>query len=280
MPRRLFCGDRRIALFETRDWHTFAAPELALWPTAEDPPMLQFYGMPVQRYEHLYLGLLWRLHTRPMDELNGPKGRGGAIDCSLAYSLDGRHFQRATHDAFIACNERGEHGGGCVYTGCFAVDEEAGLIRFYSGGSKAEHLVDQTLNDAALLLHTLRLDGFFRLESYAFRGSVMTRTLTFTGDADLRLNVRAPHGQVRVRITDPRGTSIPGYDFADCVPMTGDELFWTPVWTSGKRVADLPGGRRYHIDVDLACAELYAIRGDFQLTYGAGQEQAGNVFLL
>jgi hypothetical protein len=280
MPRRLFGGDRRIALYETKDWRQFAEPELALWPTAQDPPMLQFYGMPVQRYEHLYIGLLWRLYCRPTDDLAGVKGRGGPIDCSLAYSLDGKHFQRATFDAFIPCNERGEHGGGAVYTGCFALDEDGGQVRFYSGGSKAEHFLDQTLSDAALMLHTMRLDGFFRFESYALRGHVMTRTLRFTGDGDLRLNVRAPHGQIRVRITDPGGRSIPGYDHADCVPLVGDELFWTPVWTSGKRIADLDRDQRYHIEVDLVCGELYAIRGDFQLHYGGGQEGAQAVYLL
>jgi hypothetical protein len=280
MPRRLFQGDRRIGIFETKDWRTFELPELAVWPTAQDPPMVQFYGMPVHRYEHLYVGLLWRLYCRPTGDIAGVKGRGGPIDCSLAYSLDGKHFQRATYDAFIPCNDRGEHGGGCVYVGCLVKDEESGVIRFYSGGSKAEHFLDQTLTDAALMLHTLRLDGFFRLESYALRGTVMTRTLKFTGDGDLRLNARAPYGQVRVRITDPSGTAIPGYSFDECVPLAGDELFWTPVWTSGKRIASLPRDLRYHIEVELVCGELYAIRGDFQLDYGFGREDADATYLL
>jgi len=279
MPRRLFAGDRRIALFETRDWQTFSHPELALWPTHFDPPMLQFYGMPVQRYEHLYIGLLWRLFCRPSGDFSSVKGRGGKVDCSLAYSLDGKHFQRATHDAFIPCTEPGEHGGGSVYTGCFAVDEEAGLIRFYSGGSKAEHFIDQTLNDAALMLHTLRLDGFFRYESGALKGSVMTRRIRFTGDDDLRINARAPHGQVLVRVLEPGGKSVAGFDFADCEPLVGDEVAWVPKWKSGKRIADLPREGFYHIEVQLWCGELYAIRGGFELNYGGGQEQAAALYL-
>ncbi len=279
MPRRLFAGDRRIALFETRDWKTFAQPEMALWPTHFDHPMLQFYGMPVQRYEHLYIGLLWRLFCRPEGDYSAVKGRGGPIDCSLAYSMDGKHFQRATYDAFIPRPELGQHGSGCIYTGCFAVDEEAGEIRFYSGGSKAEHFIDQTLSDAALMLHTLRLDGFFRYESHCLRGSVMTRRIRFTGDSDLRLNVRAPHGQVLVRILEPGGTSVRGFDFSDCVPLVGDEIAWVPKWTSGKRIADLDLEKRYHIEVEIWCGELYAIRGDFELNYGGGQEKAAALYL-
>jgi hypothetical protein len=279
MPRRLFAGDRRIALFETRDWKTFAHPELALWPTCHDHHMLQFYGMPVQRYEHLYIGLLWRLYCRSEGDYSAVKGRGGPIDCSLAYSLDGKHFQRATYDAFIPRPELGEHGGGCLYTGCFAVDEDAGEIRFYSGGSKAEHFIDQTLNDAALMMHTLRMDGFFRYESYCLQGSVMTRRVVFTGDSALRINARAPHGEVRVRILTTGGASVPGYDFSDCRPLVGDQVNWTPEWTSGKRVADLDRKTEYHIEVQIACGELYAIRGDFKLCYGFGHDKAAALYL-
>jgi hypothetical protein len=274
LPRRLFGGDRRIGLFETKDWRTFGQPELALWPTRFDPPMFQFYGMPVQRYEHLYLGLLWRLYVRPFDDWSAVKGRGGAIDCSLAYSLDGKHFQRATYDAFIPCNARGEHGGGCIYVGGFAVDEDAGEIRFYSGGSKAEHFIDQSLSDAALMVHRMRLDGFFRYESGALKGSVTTRRIRFTGESDLRLNARAPYGEVRVQILEPGGRPVPGYNSEDCVPLVGDEFHWTPSWTSGKRIADLDRDKEYHVDVELWCGELYAIRGDFELRYGHGQDGA------
>jgi hypothetical protein len=219
------------------------------------------------------------LYCRSEGDYSAVKGRGGPIDCSLAYSLDGKHFQRATYDAFIPRPELGEHGGGCLYTGCFAVDEDAGEIRFYSGGSKAEHFIDQTLNDAALMMHTLRMDGFFRYESYSLQGSVMTRRVVFTGDSALRINARAPHGEVRVRILTTGGASVPGYDFSDCRPLVGDQVNWTPEWTSGKRVADLDRKTEYHIEVQIACGELYAIRGDFKLCYGFGHDKAAALYL-
>jgi hypothetical protein len=286
ISRRLHCGDRRVALFETKDWRKITHTELIMHPDPMDPPMMQIYGMPIYRYANIYVGLLWRLHCHPTEELAGIKGHGGPIDCSLAYSLDGWHFHRATHKAFIPTNPRGEHGGGCVYVGCMVVDEENGLIRFYSGGSKAEHFVDQTLTDAALMLHTLRLDGFFRLESYVMRGTVMTRTLMFEqgtgpdGRVDLRLNARAPHGQVRVRITDPQGHAIEGFDWDDCVPLIGDDLFWRPLWRSGRTLDELAKDARYHIEVELISAELYAIRGDLQLHYGFGHEHAPSRYMM
>ncbi|MCK6489952.1 MAG: hypothetical protein L6R48_16815 [Planctomycetes bacterium] len=271
ISRRPHCGDRRIAFFETADWMSFRPPELVIHPDPEDPPLVQFYGMPVHRYEDLYLGLLWRLHCHPTEEPVA-KGMGGPIDCALAYSLDGWRFQRAGHQAFIPVNERGRHGGGCIYCGAMAVGSDH-VIRFYSGGSKAEHFLDQEQDDAALLLHTLRLDGFARLESCAGTGRVMTRSVEFLG-GDLRLNVRAPHGRVRVAVRHDDGGPVPGMAWEDCVPCTGDELFWRPSWRGGAGTAALAGRGRFHLDIELSCAELYAIRGDFRMAYGWGRERA------
>jgi len=57
VSRRLHCGDRRIAFMETKDWKTFAKPEIVIHPDPEDMTLVQFYGMPVYRYESLYIGL-------------------------------------------------------------------------------------------------------------------------------------------------------------------------------------------------------------------------------
>ncbi len=270
ISRRPHNGDRRIVFFETRDWQKILNRELIIHPDPEDPQLIQFYGMPVYRYEEMYLGLLWRLHCHPTEEIRH-KGMSGGIDCALAYSLDGWRFNRATHQAFIERNPRGEHGGGCVYTGAMVV-ANGREVRFYSGGSKAEHFVDQELTDAALMLHTLRLDGFFSLESVV-RGRIMTRLLKFTGP-DLRLNVRAPYGRVRVQLTDELGAPFQGFSFEDCVPFTGDDLFWSPVWKSGLGAAEFAALENLHIEVELHDAEIFAIRGDFMMNFGWGRDQA------
>ncbi len=269
ISRRPHNGDRRVALFETKDWKTILNHEVVIHPDPEDDLLIQFYGMPVYRYEHLYIGLLWRLHCHPVRGVH--KGYGGGIDCALAYSLDGWHFNRATHGAFIERNPRGEHGGGCLYTGAMVV-ADGKEIRFYSGGSKTEHFIDQDLDDAALTLHTLRLDGFFHLESRV-RGRVMTRLLIFSG-GDLRLNVRAPYGRVRVQFRDENEVPLPGYTLDECVPFKGDELYWRPEWTSGASIAALADKGKVLLEIELEDAELYAVRGDFQMNFGWGRENA------
>ncbi len=259
IANRLRVGERRVALIETKDFTEFSDPRLIVFPDAEDPPMVQFYGMPIFPYEGMFVGLLWYLHTDPTEI--GHIKWFGPIDCALTYSYTGDGFNRAFHQPFIERNDRGEHGGGCVYVSSMVVDQDH-TIRFYSGGSKAEHFRNQKLNDAALMLHTLRLDGFVYLESYSTRGRVTVRGVTVKGP-ELKINLQVPYGSARVQILDETGAPVPGLSFDEAVPFTGDELFYEPQWSSGKDLREVVG-QQIFIDVELTEGKLYAIRGDFE----------------
>jgi len=256
---RQYSGDRRIFFFETRDWENFTEPQLIMHPDSMDPPLVGFYGMPVMRYENLFLGLLWKIYCDPASDMLP----NGAIDCELVYSYDGDHFNRTTHEPFIPCNELGEHGGGCIYTGSMLVDE-SDQIRFYSGASKAEHFQNQHLKDAALMMHSLRLDGFMYLATPSGKGCLRTRALYIQGD-DLRINARSPYGGLRVRLLDEKGDELPGFGFDNCIPLLGDELFWSPVWKGGKTFGDAKSHKRRQLEVEIITGEIYAIRGDFEI---------------
>ena len=259
IANRLRVGERRVALIETDDFTEFSDPRLIVFPDSEDPPMVQFYGMPIFPYGGMFVGLLWHLHTDP-EEIGHIKWFG-PIDCSLTYSYTGDGFNRAFHRPFIGRNERGEHGGGSIYVSSMVVDQEH-TIRFYSGGSKAEHFGNQHLTDAALMLHTLRLDGFVYLESYSTRGRVTVRGVTVRGP-ELKINLQVPFGSARVQILDETGVPVPGLSFDEAVPFTGDELFHEPQWSSGKDLREVLG-QQIFIEVELVEGKLYAIRGDFE----------------
>lgn len=261
IANRLRVGERRVALIETKDFKEFSEPRLIVFPDSEDPPMVQFYGMPIFQYEGMFVGLLWYLHTDP-SEIGHIKWFG-PIDSALTYSYTGDGFNRAFHQPFIKRNERGEHGGGSVYASSMVVAPD-NTIRFYSGGSKAEHFSNQKLNDAALMLHTLRLDGFVYLESYATQGRVTLRGVTIKGP-ELQINLKVPYGSARVQILDETGAPIPGLSFEESVPFTGDELFYEPQWNSGKDLAEVVG-KQVFIDIELSEGNLYAIRGNFERT--------------
>ena len=252
-------AERRVVQIDTRDFRTFSQPRRALSPDPLDPKVVQFYGMPVFPYEDMFVGLLWILHCDPY-EIKLFK-RNGPIDSQLTYSYDGVCFNRTFRDPFVRRNARGEHGGGCIYPTAMVQDDN-GNIRIYSGTSYGEHYQRTGQPDAALLLHTLRRDGFMYLESYSCIGTVMTRCLHLHEPLDLKLNVRAPTGQVRVQLADPLGKPLSGYSFDNCVPFHGDDHFWRPVWRSDVPKA-LLGDDVARIEVELRNAELYAIRGNF-----------------
>lgn len=149
--------------------------------------------------------------------------RNGKIECALTYSYDGLRFNWAFLSALMSWASTVV----AVFMSvpCWLMN----TIRFVftPGGSKAEHFQNQDLVDAALMLHTMRLDG-----TPAGRGILRTRPLRILGD-DLRINVKTSYGRVRVRILNESGQTIPGFGFRDCIPLTGDELFWTPRWQGG-----------------------------------------------
>jgi hypothetical protein len=256
-------GDRRVALTETPDLRTLSEPQIAVHPDPLDPPLTQFYGMPVYPYEDVYLGLLNVYHADPGEP--GFHKLKGYVDGGLTYSYDGWRFNRTFREPFLPRNERPEPGGGGVYPSTLLVDAAQG-VRIYSAGARAAHFQDREVTDAALLLHTLRLDGFVYLAAGAGVGSLTTRRLRFSGP-ELSLNVRAPYGRVRVRLCEFDGTPIPGFDYDDCVPFRGDSLCYRPEWRDGRRVGALVGDpqRQLKLGVEVLHGDVYAVRGDFEL---------------
>jgi hypothetical protein len=220
--------DRRIALFETRDWQHFTTPELALQTDPLDSPLTQLYGMPVFPYEGYYIGLLWLFHTVPQVSGSSPhKSFGGHVDCQLTYSLNGWHFQRSLRTPFMPNGPTGALDAGCLYPSTL-IEHDDRWLWIYSSVSRREH-ADIPLGEGAIATYRLRRDGFVFLESLNGPGTVGTVTLAWHS-GEPALNVLAPEGEVRVQVTDPEGHPLPGYTFADCLPFTGDAIAWHPTW--------------------------------------------------
>jgi hypothetical protein len=188
----------------------------------------------------------------------------GKIDCQLAYSHDGWHFQRTLREPFLANGEPGEPGSGCIYP--YTVIPTADEIRIYSSAAEGEHAQVRSQpesNQGALLLHTLRPDGFVYLAPDGGRGELITRPLLWQA-GEPRLNIQAPCGEVRVQILDAEGQPLAGYRYEDCQPFRGDCFGWSPAWRDGRHVAALHD-RVVRLQVKLTNARLYAIRGDFEV---------------
>lgn len=254
--------DRRVALVETKNWHSFTEPELALQPDALDTPLAECYGMPVFPYEGIFVGLLWLFHPTPGADEHFKfyhKYLHGKVDCQLTYSRNGWYFQRTLRELFFSNEDPDQFGGGCIYPSSMLVDDEK-RIRIYSSASKPEHGIVRK-SSGAILLHKLRLDGFMYLESRGGPGLLGTRPLYWRG-GEVQLNVEVPWGEVRVQVTDPDGLPLENYKFEDCAPFTGDELFWEPQWQGRRRMSAL-SGKLIRLEARMNNARIYAIRGNF-----------------
>ena len=253
-------ADRRITVFETKDWQTFTEPALVLQADALDLPLTQPYGMPVVPYEGYYIGLLWLFHCSPEVKAHSPhKFYDGHVDCQLAYSLNGWHFQRGLRDTFIPNGAPGEPDCGCVYPSS-VVAEQDGSLRIYASACTQEHGY-RPPGSGSILAYRLRRDGFVYMESLAGPGFIGTRPLYWRGGQP-SLNLQSPAGEARIQLTDEWGDVVQGYSFEDCEPFTGDDTQWQPAFKDGRTVTE-QAGRILRIEVMLQNARLFAIRGDF-----------------
>ena len=151
---------RRIGRSTSDDFTTWTVPEDVLVPDDDDPPGLEFYGMPVFKYHDLYIGQVLAYHTPPEE----PQIRFmGTIDVQLAVSRDGIDWQRAgDRKPFIPNGPPGSLDAGEIYMarGPVTVDDE---LWFYYSVCAVEHGI--TGRSGPICLAKLRLDGFVSMDA-------------------------------------------------------------------------------------------------------------------
>lgn len=257
-------GDRRVCLQSTADFRKWSGPEMLVSPDPQDG-LVEHYGMPVFPHGKGYVGLLWVFHCETAVSPKGFNRFIGHLDCQLTYSQDGVRFQRGLRESFIARNAMGEPGGGAIQASSLVETDDE--IRIYSASSKLEHGRRRegekrgVQDSGAILVHTLRKDGFMYLTDRGYGGEFLSKPLTLL-DADLTLNARAPFGEVEYQITDMAGHPVEGFTFADCQPLKSADSLRHPLrWKGQPPTVLLNKVARLH--VRLRHAEVFAIRGRF-----------------
>lgn len=108
-----------------------------------------------------------------------------------------------------------------------AVPVEGDVYLYYAGyrwGHKYRHSVDRQIG-----VVKVKRDRYVARRAGAQGGTLTTPLVTLAGDA-LLVNVDAHEGEVRVQVSDEKGTPIPGFRFADCRPITSDSLAAQVEW--------------------------------------------------
>lgn len=226
---------RRIGRSVSDDFVSWTDTEDVLAPDDEDPTGMEFYGMPVFKYEGHYLGQLWAYHARPEE----PQIRFAAtIDVQLASSRDGIAWERVGgRKPFIPNGPPGSIDASEIWTAREPVvmgDE----LWFYYSGSVSEHGV--TGRSGPICLAKLRLDGFVSVEAGDEMGTLVTKPFRCDGRM-LTINASARGGLVGVAVLDESGTQFQGYSLQECVLFDGDSVRHTVSWREKLSLEDLRG---------------------------------------
>ena len=212
---RFGAGGRKTARAESSDAIHFSAPERVFECDAVDEEGTQIYGMPINIYEGIYLGMIWVYR----------EGVDGTIDTSLAMSRDGINWQRVLdRQTFLSLGQAGSWEDGMVRISQNFVTR-GDHIYFYYGGVNGPHTGRkfkqvERKHTSMLGLATLRRDGFVSLDAGETEGSMLTKPLTLNS-GELHLNVDASQGYVIVSVTDDTGVPLENYTSQQIV---GDQL--------------------------------------------------------
>lgn len=140
-----------------------------------------------------------------------------------------------------------------------------GRLLIHASASAVLH-GDSAPNASAILVYSLRADGFVGLAGpLTGRGVATTRALAW-GGGDVALNVLCGElGSVRVQVLPVGGTvPVAGFDFAACdaPPARCDDLAWVATWR-GRGLDDL-AGRNIQLQLELTDgARVFAVRGNW-----------------
>ena len=201
---------RRIGRSVSDDFEQWTDPVDVLAPDEKDPPGTELYGMPVFKYEGMYIGLLYVYHAATEEKqirFYGP------VDVQLAVSRDGIAWERAGDRVpFIPNGPPGSIDMGEIYTALAPVvmgDE----LWFYYSGSAADH--GDIGGAGYACLAKLRVDGFVSLDAGDETGTLVTKPFRCDGGR-LAINAAARGGMVRVAVLDEEGIQYEGYSGQEC----------------------------------------------------------------
>ena len=266
--RRCNC-DRRVALTTSPDLEHWTAPRVILHPDALDPDGLQFYAMPALYQEGTFIGAAQRYLVPQRDEAEPRWAKmSGKVDGQLVYSYDGETWLRPTREAFIPRSQPGQPGPkGSIYPIQFR--REPGRLMILGLGFSQHHGLPNV--QTPTVEYELREDGFCYLEPVGDCGEVHLRAISPQRRGRLTLNLQTERlGHIVGRVVEYETFGgyqpIEGYDFEDCVPVSGDHLAAKLRWKQHADLSELTG-RRVRLELRLYDARLYAVRAECALWY-------------
>ena len=251
---------RSILWTESTDGFNWAMPQPALIPEPQEDHwrdddrqhLIQFYGMPIFRYESMLLGFLQ--FFKVTDPAN--RATDGAIEGQLACSRDGRHWQRVGDRRAII--ERGEEGAwdwGSVKM-CNSLVADGEIVRAYYEGWDTTHGADLKSMHASIGMITWPRDRFVGLRAGPAGGEVKVASVAH--GRELHVNANASSGSLVAEIVTAAGEPVEGFEAPDCVPLSEDSLDTVIRWRGSPSFAPL-AGNPVGVNIKMTEAEVFSI---------------------
>lgn len=259
-------GRRAIALTRTHDFHRWPPPRLVLFPDPQDEPDVSFYGANYFAYpdrDDLHALFVQVYHQN-----------NDSIDNQIAFSRDGVFWQRPERRAIIPLGPAGSGyecmnrawGGGLVILpdGHWATLHEG--VSFLHNFRAQVATVDSFPARRPSQLHLARWQPHRLCGIEAAGEGRFTIPAINRSSNELRLNYRCkPGGWIRIELIpaipsrlNPDAEGAPGFTFADCDDLTGDELNGVVTWRGNRDISTL--GETLALRIQLFQAKLFAYR--------------------
>ena len=256
---------RTIAFSRTSDFSKWPAPKQILRPDAQDPYDIDFYGanyFPYPGRTDLH-GMVVPVYHRASDNM----------DSQLAFSRDGLFWTRTDRRVAAATGEPGsgdECGTHCWRSGLLELPDGRWAVP-HTGTSRLHNVRDEVLEK----LQPLRRPGQIRYaiwEPHRFCGIEAELEGRFTipsiyrKENQLRFNYRcAPAGWISVELLQRNPTMfqpdldpVPGFTFADCDRLLGDETDRAVTWNGNGDISTV--GESVVMRIRMFQAKLFAYR--------------------
>ncbi len=226
-------GQRRVAITETVDWHRYTPMELCMQADSEDYPLAEIYGMTALELDGWFIG--FPLVYTGFPQSYGHKFRGGTMGVQLAYSLNGRHWQRSLRKYFLGPDLDIGDGLWKMTFPTSYLKQKDGSWLIYAGGSHAPHgsTYAEIQGKTAVRIFRLRKDGFICLKTEKpDEPSLLALREAVWNGGDLKINIVAEKATCAIYDSTGKG-AVAVRTHEECIPFSGDATNWTPQWKNG-----------------------------------------------
>jgi hypothetical protein len=242
---RFGAGGRKVARTDSRDFIHWSEPKLVLAPDQKDGANTQFYGISVNLYQDIYIGVLWMFWIR--------EGNIGRIDFQLCHSRDGKKwFRDPDRSVFLPNGPKGAWDSGDMRGACRSVILPDRVLFYYAGSSARHGMGGKQKIGMDIGLAILRPDGWISLDAGNDQGSMTTKRFVHPGGS-LYINADAADGQISASILDAESKPIPGIERSR--PIIADGLAIAPRFA---RPLDALAGQRIRLRFTMQRSKVFS----------------------